>query len=113
MAAADGTPLKSLTLWQDFFTTPECRDLLFHPQEHCLTLPEIKTFLVANDLHFAGFVLDAPIEQQFSARFPGRAMLTDLDRWHTYETENPGTFASMYQFWVQKPGADGVTAKLQ
>lgn len=115
MAAPDGTVLKSLMLWHDFFTTAECRDLLFHPQEHLFTLPEIKAFLGANGLHFAGFVLDAPIEQRFSARFPGHGMLTDLDRWHTYETENPDTFVSMYQFWVQKPepGTDVPSARLQ
>jgi hypothetical protein len=28
--------------------------------------------------------------------------MTDLDRWHTLETEHPDTFSSMYQFWVQK-----------
>ena len=28
--------------------------------------------------------------------------MTDLDSWHMFETENPTTFAGMYQFWVQK-----------
>ena len=28
----------------------------------------------------------------------------DLDRWKIFETENPDTFSSMYQFWIQKPG---------
>jgi hypothetical protein len=26
----------------------------------------------------------------------------NLDNWHVFETENPMTFALMYQFWVQK-----------
>ncbi len=28
--------------------------------------------------------------------------MTDLDRWHEFETKNPDTFSGMYQFWVQK-----------
>ena len=29
--------------------------------------------------------------------------MTDLDRWHAFETEAPATFAKMYQFFVRKP----------
>ena len=29
--------------------------------------------------------------------------MTDLDRWHEFETELPDTFAGMYQFLVRKP----------
>ena len=36
--------LRSLTWWPDFFTTSDCRDLLFHVQEYRTTLPEIKSF---------------------------------------------------------------------
>jgi hypothetical protein len=28
--------------------------------------------------------------------------MTDLALWHDFETDNPSTFAGMYQFWVQK-----------
>ena len=30
--------------------------------------------------------------------------MTDLDRWHEFEPENPMAFVNMYQFWVQKAG---------
>ena len=103
MAAADGSVLKSLTEADDFYAMSECRDLLFHVQEHRITLPEIKRFLAENDVQFAGFNLDAPILQRFAARFPERAALLDLDCWHRFETEAPGTFAGMYQFWLRKP----------
>ena len=45
--------LRSVTSWGDFYTTNECRDLLFHVQEHRVTIPEIKSFLAANNLRFA------------------------------------------------------------
>jgi SAM-dependent methyltransferase len=103
MAAADGSLLKSLTDADDFYAMSECRDMLFHVQEHRITLPEIKRFLAANGVEFAGFLLDTPILQRFAARFPERAALLDLESWHRFETEAPGTFAGMYQFWLRKP----------
>jgi len=103
IAAAEEPLLKSLTQGPDFFTMSECRDLLFHVQEHRITLPEIKSFVAAQNLTFAGFILDAATLRRFAARFPGRAALTNLDRWHAFEAEAPNTFAGMYQFQVQKP----------
>lgn len=101
--ASEEPLLKSVIQWDDFFTSSECRDLLFHVQEIRVTLPEIKAFLAANGVNFAGFNLDPTVLQLFSARFPDRTALTDLDCWHAFETEAPNTFAGMYQFWVQKP----------
>jgi hypothetical protein len=101
---AAGDPLlKSLAEGPDFFSTSECRDLLFHVQEHRITLPEIKSFVTAQNLIFAGFILDADALRRFAARFPGRTAPNDLDRWHAFETEAPNTFAGMYRFQVQKP----------
>ncbi len=103
IAASDDALLKSLTQGQDFYATSECRDLLFHVQERRITLPEIQSFVAVNNLKFAGFIVDAATVQRFVARFPEPAALTDLDRWHAFETEAPGTFVAMYQFQVQKP----------
>ncbi|MBO0758033.1 MAG: methyltransferase domain-containing protein, partial [Bradyrhizobiaceae bacterium] len=102
MAAGDGTPLKNLTKVGDFFSLSECRDLLFHIQEHRLSLPEIKRFLEQEELQFLGFDIDDAVIGKYRARFPS-AELTDLEHWHIFETENPNAFSSMYQFFVQKP----------
>jgi SAM-dependent methyltransferase/tetratricopeptide (TPR) repeat protein len=106
MAAADGSLLKSVAQADDFYATSECRDLLFHVQERRITLPEIKAFLAANDVQFAGFNLEPPVLRRFAARFAEPAAIGDLDRWHVFETEVPDTFAGMYQFWVRKLRAD-------
>lgn len=103
MAADDGSPLRSVVQWNDFFAVSECRDLLFHVQEQQTMLREINAFLAANRVQFSGFMLDAPTFQGFVTRFPEPAALTDLDRWEEFELQEPGTFAAMYQFWVQKP----------
>jgi len=111
MAADDGSLLKSVIQWNDFFTTNECRDLLFHVQEHHITLREIKVFLATTGVQFGGFMLDASTFQHFATRFPEPAAMTNLDCWQNFETQAPSTFAAMYQFWVHKPAkcSDGTT----
>lgn len=85
----------------DFFTISACRDLLFHAQEHRMTIPQLKAFFDENELNFLGFEIDQAVKQHYAARFPGDRTLTDLDNWHVYEQENPYTFLRMYQFWIQ------------
>ena len=104
MAREDATPLKNVAMFNDFFSTSECRDLLFHPQEHRLTLPQIKEFLAACGARFLGFDLDLRAAEQYAARFPDDKAMLDLDGWHAFEQDHPYTFASMYRFWIQKPG---------
>jgi len=99
--APDGTPLKNVAKYSDFFTTSETRDLLFHVQEYQYTIPQIKAFLADHKLAFLGFA-NAPA-QAYRARFPDDQAMTDLDRWHAFETEHPKIFVNMYQFWLQKP----------
>jgi Tfp pilus assembly protein PilF/SAM-dependent methyltransferase len=96
-------PHRSLAKVHDMFTTSECRDLLFHVQEHHFTIPQIKEFLASHQLELIGFELGAAEQQAYRARFPEDQSTTDLDRWHTFETERPETFAGMYQFWCQRP----------
>jgi len=103
MAEGDET-LRNVALFNDFFTLSECRDLLFHVQEHRMTLPQIKDFLAANGLTFLGFELDFRTTQKYAARFPADKAMTDLDCWHQFEQDWPYAFANMYRFWIQKPG---------
>ena len=102
MATGSGTAAKTAE-HRDFFSTSECRDLLFHRQEHRFTLPQIGAFLTECGLAFLGFELEGSVLGQFRARFPDPAALADLDLWHAFETENPRTFIGMYQFFVQRP----------
>jgi Flp pilus assembly protein TadD/SAM-dependent methyltransferase len=86
----------------DFYSLSGCRDLLFHVEEHRLGVPEIAAFLDGAGLAFLGFDAESGLLAKFAARFPEDGAKTDLGCWHAFETENPETFAAMYQFWVQK-----------
>jgi len=97
------TPVRSVARFNDYFSTSECRDLLFHVQESRLTIPAIKSFLAEHGLRFLGFEFDPPALQQYRQLFADNGWsMTDLDRWHALETEYPDTFSSMYQLWAQK-----------
>jgi SAM-dependent methyltransferase len=96
------SPLSGVAKVSDFFSTSECRDLLFHIQERRLTIPQIKSFIVENDLKFIGFEFAPQVMQRYRDIFGGDRFVRDLDRWHAFETERPDTFAGMYQFWIQK-----------
>jgi len=98
------TPLASVTRFTDFFTTSECRDLLFHVQEARLNIPMLKAFLTDQGLKLIGFEFWSSLLQKYRGHFASSGWAwTDLDRWHAFETENPDTFSGMYQFWIQKP----------
>jgi SAM-dependent methyltransferase len=96
------SPLNGVAKAGDFFSTSECRDLLFHIQERRLTIPQIKSFIAEHDLKFIGFEFVPQAMQHYRDIFGGDHFVRDLDRWHAFETERPDTFAGMYQFWIQK-----------
>ncbi len=102
-----GNEFEQLIGSRDFYVTSECRDLLFHVQEHRLTIPQIKTMLEDFGLNFLGFAtLDATVLNEYAVRFPGDKTRTNLDYWHYFETEFPETFSGMYQFWCQTTAGD-------
>jgi 2-polyprenyl-3-methyl-5-hydroxy-6-metoxy-1,4-benzoquinol methylase len=102
MDAPVGTPLNNVTQTVDFYSTSECRDLLFHAQEQQTTLPEIKAYLAASGLRFLGFETDPWTRHHYARMFPDDTALDNLDHWHDFEQKHPFTFVRMYQFWAQK-----------
>jgi tetratricopeptide (TPR) repeat protein/SAM-dependent methyltransferase len=105
LALTDGTDAKDIANYLDFFSTSECRDMLFHVQERQMSLPEIAGFLRQSNVEFLGFIMEARILERFKAQFPQDGATSDLAFWHVFETENPDTFAGMYQFWIRKNAA--------
>src|SRR5262249_18895092 len=93
---------RSFEQFNDFFSVSECRDLLFHVQEHRFTIAEIEALLRALDLRLIGFELPASVAAAYRQRFPDDPGMRRLEHWRQFESERPGTFAAMYQFWVQK-----------
>lgn len=101
-AMIDAASFSRLMAFRDFFGTSECRDLLFHVQEHRFTLPAIREILSSLGLKFVGFQLPLPVIKRYFATFPEDIAATNLECWHRFEELHPDTFIGMYQFWVQK-----------
>ena len=81
----------------------ECRDLLFHVQEHLFSLPEIEQALEHLNLAFLGFEMqDKTTLMKFRASYADKDAMNSITQWHQFEIEHPNSFAGMYQFWCQK-----------
>ncbi len=103
--AAEGNDdlLSQIFSKNDFYSMSECRDLLFHVQEHRFTLPQLDEALTELKLEFLGFEMREPGALiAFRERNPQETDLTSLRLWHQFELENPDTFSNMYQFWCRK-----------
>ncbi len=102
LTAAGDAILGNLLKVTDFYSTSNCRDLLFHVQEHQLTLPAIAAFLHENGLNFLGFEVEPGVLNAYRQQYPDDPAAIDLAQWHAFEVANPDTFFGMYQFWVQR-----------
>ena len=104
-AAAEDPLLARVARNEDFFSLSGCRDMLFHVQEQCFTLPQVRAMIESLGVQFLGFEFaDSGITAvRYLARFASDPLMRDLDNWDRYEQDNPDAFARMYQFWVRKP----------
>lgn len=104
----DGTKLtpliNKLYAANDFFSLSDCRDLLFHVQEHQFDCLKLKEYISELGLEFIGFNLsNRPELENFQKSLSNVDTSRHLEKWHEYEMANPETFNGMYQFWLQKP----------
>jgi tetratricopeptide (TPR) repeat protein/SAM-dependent methyltransferase len=86
-----GAPARKVTSLRDFYSASGARDLVLHVQEHRFTIPQLARMVAELGVEFLGFEL------------PGKKLAMSLEEWDAYESANPDTFASMYQFWIRKP----------
>ena len=80
----------------------ECRDLLFHVQEHQYDLAGIAKLLNDQNLEFKGFYLRQDTLARYQKMFPQDLQKTNLDNWKKFEERYPNSFAEMYRFWCVK-----------
>jgi len=103
MAEGGNSVMGTICNGRDFFSLSNCRDLLFHVQEHRFTVPQIQSALKDLKLNFLGFeIRDQAALRMFKETYPQKHALTSLPDWHDFERANPYTFRGMYQFWCKK-----------
>ncbi|WP_075185549.1 class I SAM-dependent methyltransferase [Teredinibacter haidensis] len=101
-AMMEREPNNSLYGFHDFWTMSECRDLLFHVQEHQFTWTGIKEFCEKLEMRFQGVQIQKNIWSQFVKMFPEEKAYTNPESWAAFEQTMPMAFAGMYNFWCSK-----------
>ncbi len=87
---------------EDFYSLSSFRDLLFHTQESCYTLPEIKETIDHLGLEFLGFDLgSSSLEAKYRQRFPEDPHMNSFENWCQFESHYAGS-RIMFEFWLQK-----------
>jgi SAM-dependent methyltransferase/tetratricopeptide (TPR) repeat protein len=102
LARPEGDPMRQrLTESYDFYSLSQCRDLVFHVEEHTFTLPELAGVFRELGLSVLGVEARGPRDiEAYRARFPTDAAATDLANWDIVEGETPTMFSRMYVLWL-------------
>ncbi|MBX7146724.1 MAG: methyltransferase domain-containing protein [Alphaproteobacteria bacterium] len=87
---------------RDFYNLDECRDFLFHQQEHYFDIPQLIDYFNQLNLEFGGFILSshrfAMAHKLAGSKFnPG-----NLNDWWILEQQEPDIFNRMYIFWCKR-----------
>lgn len=95
-------PLRAwLTRAYDFYSLSQCRDLVFHVEEHDFTLLELVDMFSACELSVLHVEVKSPVQQAaYRKRFPEDPSGTRLQNWHALELLEPTLFAGMYDLWL-------------
>lgn len=94
-------PARKVKFIKEFFSVSGCRDLLFHVQEHRLSLPMLSEILHRHSLTVAEVVVPMEVKAAFRGEFPTAAD-NDLEAWAHFEDKHPETFISMYRVVAKK-----------
>ena len=90
-----------ISKYADFFSVSAIRDMLFHVKEKRFNIQQISMDLDDCGLKFCGFD-EKKVIDNFISISGSKDDLYNLDKWNSYEQENPKSFMGMYQFWAQK-----------
>jgi SAM-dependent methyltransferase len=98
----DGDPMRQRLIESyDFYSVSQCRDLVFHVEEHTFALPDLAD--VFRELGLSVLRVEARglrDLEAYRARFPDDGAATDLARWDVLERENPTMFSRMVVLWL-------------
>jgi SAM-dependent methyltransferase len=115
LARPDGDPMRRrLTESYDFYSVSQCRDLVFHVEEHSFALPELAGIFRELELSVVRVEARGPRDlDAYKARFPADGAATDLANWDVLERENPTLFSRMYVLWLRRSGTGGARTDVE
>jgi len=99
----EGHPNRKLIHWNDFYTASMFRDLVFHENEHCFSIHEVKECLDKLGLQLIGFTgVSQEFTEKYRSMYPSDPQGINLDNWAEFEEVNPTTFSGMYKLSLIK-----------
>ncbi len=98
----DKKTYENISSFADYYSMSECRDLIFHVQEHQYDLQGIEELLAQNNLAFKEFYLPKSTLEKYSKMFPQDVSKTNLTHWKKFEERHQDSFKEMYRFWCIK-----------
>ena len=103
MNSGDDDLVNNISSCKDFYSLQDCRDMIFHENEHNYSISEISGLLDDAGLVFLGFDLcDTKVLKNFREMFSENGAKFKLRNWEIFEEKYPDTFLCMYVFWCQK-----------
>ncbi|HEX3855476.1 MAG TPA: methyltransferase domain-containing protein [Polyangiaceae bacterium] len=113
LARPDSDPIRQrLTESYDFYSVSQCRDLVFHIEEHTFSLPELASIIGELGLSILQLEARGPRDlEAYRAKFPADSAAVDLANWDILERENPSMFSKMYVLWLCR--RDGAKASVE
>lgn len=96
-------PILRCSTTSDFFNLAECTDLLFHVQEHRVSLAEFRDLAARHKLEPVRISMNPEASRQFSLDFPGVDPL-DFAALSQFEEKYPQTFIEMYKIYFRPAG---------
>ena len=86
----------------DFWTLSDCRDLLFHVNEHRFTLPQIGEMMSTAGLEFLGVQFGHAADRtRYLAQNARSGALRGLQALHRHEREHTEVFGDTYRLWAR------------
>ena len=86
----------------DFYSMSNCRDLIFHEQQHQFTPQGIADLLASNQMNFVGMLPTPAALRAFKQQVGHLHGNNTLDNWHAVEQAQQDIFEGMYQFYCRK-----------
>ena len=90
----------------DFYSMSNCRDLIFHEQEHQFTPQGISDLLSRNQMNFIGMLPTTSARQAFEQQIgklnDSNTNNNTLKNWQAVEEQYNDIFSGMYQFYCRK-----------
>ncbi len=87
---------------RDFYSTSECRDLVFHTHEKSYSWLDIKLLTEKVGLRIVTVASKPEVASDYSSKYPNDPKHNNMANWHEYECSNPNTFIEMMVFWLIK-----------